>query len=563
MHAGARPDVATGGGRPATVALTLALALCGTAASGCFVSVPLEGKDCNDEHPCESGYWCDEGLCREGAEPSGEGGEAEPCRPDGTCDPGLRCLSNVCVRLDDEDAGPGPDEDAGPGVDAGYDAGPLEDPLAGIFGEGVVGYWSFNEDRDGGIADYSRNGLDGFARGQDDGGVGGPQKVIGTYFRGARFDGVDDYYEIPDSPALDLGTGGFSLETWVRTSSPCTLELAYVSRWSPGMLWFLSCWASEGEAAGGRAVVGVRDSENFAISFAGDTVINDGDWHHVMAVKEETRVVLYVDGTPDGSQDASFFGNFNAASPLNIGRYNADGRYIVGDVDEVRVWNRALTPAEVARTYATFKPGLRGHWAFERSLRNLGGALYPATVTGGAVFSFGQRGVGISLDGENDTLLVSDYPQTAYTQDYTFSLWFRLDATTDAGVQLLNNEVTSRSPLNVWFDPAEMHAHVRAESGAIVETTLPGDYDDGEWHHVVVSRQGTDNSTVTMTLWVDGVIGTPAAGDVDVTETGLQLRVGARAIGDARRFAGDVDELQVYNRALTDAEVQLLYSSNR
>jgi hypothetical protein len=526
----------------------------------CTVSVPLPGKACDAEHDCVDGYYCDEGLCREGEAPPARGGEAEPCYEDGSCDPGLTCLSNTCVRLGDNDAGP---VDGGQ-ADAGEpDAGPLADPIAGIFGDGVVGYWSFNEDNDGGVTDYSKNELDGVAFGETDGGTAGPQTVIGSFFRGARFDGVDHHYLVADDPALDFGSGGFSLEAWVRTSNTCDTEWAYVSRWSPGMLWFLSCWASQGIAAGGRAVVGVRDSENFAISFAGTTVINDGEWHHVVAVKEATRVVLYVDGTPDGEQDASFFGTFDATAPLSLGRYNdADGRYATADVDEVRVWSRSLTPAEVVRSYATFKPGLRGHWSFERTLRNLGGALYPATVIGGASFTPGQRGVGLTLDGVNDTLSIADYPQSAYTTDYTIVLWFRVSTPTDAGVQLLNNEIASRAPVNVWLEPAAVYAHIRDSLDAVVETSLAGDYNDGAWHQVVVTRTGADNESVSVALYVDGVKSAVATGDVAETLTALQLRVGSRAIDDPRRLAGDVDELQIYNRALTDEEVTLLYTTN-
>jgi hypothetical protein len=559
--------------RASSAPLWLALLL-GSSATGCFVEVPLNDKQCDGDHSCIDGYWCDDGTCREGGGP-GTGEERGPCFEDGSCDPGLSCVSDLCVRLGDDDAGPpldgGPDLDSGP-LDAGPpDAGPLEDPLAGIFGDDVLGYWSFNEGIADGVADYSKNELTGAAFGADDAGVadagavGLPTEIIGTFFKGVRFDGENDYIEIEDSPVFDFGTGNFAVEAWVRTSSTCDTEHAIVSRWTPGMLWFLSCWDNPDDAvAGGTAGFILRDSENFADRVRGATIINDGEWHHLLAVREPGRLMLYVDGAPDGAQDVAFFGNFSGTAPLQLGRYNAgDGFYFPGDVDEVRLWGRALAGSDVARVYATFGVGLRGHWAFERSLRNLGGALFPATVVGGASFVPALRGVGMELDGVNDSVAIVDYPQGAYTTDWSISLWFKAAVSPDAGVQLLNNEITSRAPVNVWLEPDGLHAIIRDSASATLETSVAGVFDDGEWHHVVATRQGSDEGAVTLTLWGDGTMSTPASGDIALTETALELRVGARAIEDPRHFAGDVDELQMYNRALDDAQVQLLYDTNR
>jgi hypothetical protein len=554
-----------------TVAHLCALVAVGVA-SACTVSVPLEGKSCDEAagHPCAEGYWCDVDTCRPGDGPDGpRAGELRgPCLADGTCNGGLTCLADTCLELDAGSPDAGTDDAGSPdaGADGGYDAGPAEDPLAGVFGEGVVGYWSFNENADGGVADYAGRELDGTMFGVGDGGQpGGPVNVIGTFFRGLRFDGLDDYVAVPDDPAFDFGEGTFALEAWVQTNDTCVTEVVFVSRWTPGMLWFISCWASEGQAAGGRAVIGLRDSENFAVSFAGSTVINDGAWHHIIGVRENQRVVLYVDGQPDDFRDASFFGNFDADGfAVNFGRLNAgDGRYAAATLDEVRVWSRALAGADVARLYATFSPGLRGHWSFERTLRNLGGALFPATVLGGASFVLGQRGVGLQLDGVDDSVAIADYPQTAYTTDHSLSLWFRTDGAGDAGVQLMNNEITSRAPVNVWLQPDGLYAHVRDSAGTIVETSVAGTFDDGAWHHVATAREGADEGMVTLHLWGDGVPATPATGALALTETALELRLGARSIEEPRRFAGELDELQVYNRALTDAEVQLLFDTNR
>ncbi|NEC77641.1 LamG domain-containing protein, partial [Streptomyces rochei] len=75
---------------------------------------------------------------------------------------------------------------------------------------------------------------------------------------------------------------------------------------------------------------------------------NDGRWHHVALRRGGGRLTLFLDGTAAGTADVP--GSVSRSSPfgVHIGE-RMDGRArFTGAIDEVRVWDRALTDAEIA-----------------------------------------------------------------------------------------------------------------------------------------------------------------------------------------------------------------------
>jgi hypothetical protein len=79
----------------------------------------------------------------------------------------------------------------------------------------------------------------------------------------------------------------------------------------------------------------------------GTTNVNDAEWHHVAAVYDGAQKLLYIDGMVDGTFDV--VGNINSSTyNVNIGENNqATGRYFDGLIDDVRIYNMALTGVDV------------------------------------------------------------------------------------------------------------------------------------------------------------------------------------------------------------------------
>jgi len=155
--------------------------------------------------------------------------------------------------------------------------------------------------------------------------------------------GLDEYSSMPADPALDFGAAtNFTVECYVKTSSLSVQAL--VSKGSPILPGF-----TVGMNAGAIVVGMLGPGGNAAIS--GFTNIADGLWHHVAVVFDRTnKATIYIDGFFDNDGAISSVGDITNTDLLRVGAFN-DGvsisRFYSGNIDEIRIWDKALSIAEV------------------------------------------------------------------------------------------------------------------------------------------------------------------------------------------------------------------------
>ncbi|MCB1130150.1 MAG: exo-alpha-sialidase, partial [Verrucomicrobiae bacterium] len=149
----------------------------------------------------------------------------------------------------------------------------------------------------------------------------------------------------PDSGnRFDFGANdSFTIETVVRIPTGSTATDALVAKdlgpTSPS--WWLR--VENGKV---RFLVSDNASEAFLSSAA---TVNDGQWHHIAAVRDVSdpnsrKLRLYIDGNPSGETTDSTTGSLANTQSLWIGRFNASGRELTGDIDFVRITPAALAP---------------------------------------------------------------------------------------------------------------------------------------------------------------------------------------------------------------------------
>jgi len=204
----------------------------------------------------------------------------------------------------------------------------------------LVGYWNFNEDAGSVAIDKSTYGNNGTLK-------NGPQWTTGKFGPALGFDGIDDYV---DCESCDLYlTNRATLEAWF-----------YMDDWTGEMyqeicmggFWnvFMDIHNSSQKIRAGFAVNGTTE-QTPGVS------ITKGEWHHAVAVYDGASVKLYLDGnlasqdidiaTPNGNID-----DFGSYPGLHIGKHRqGSAYYFKGSIDEVRVWNRALSPEEIRASY--------------------------------------------------------------------------------------------------------------------------------------------------------------------------------------------------------------------
>jgi hypothetical protein len=206
--------------------------------------------------------------------------------------------------------------------------------------EGLLLQLSFEGDSDGTVKDSSSFGLIGTAinAGNDPHGV-----------RGAalRLRGHGSYLELPDTSRWNLGRHEFTIDLFAKFSivvpsdlgRPSVVFVGHDEGGGGHRKWFFA-WG------GGMLNFHVNSPQGPCL-FLAQTPFSPvpNRWYHLAITRAENRFTIYVDGAPLGAEE-SFVAVPDANTPLTIGEAEDLG-YIDGWLDEVRIWSRALTPAEI------------------------------------------------------------------------------------------------------------------------------------------------------------------------------------------------------------------------
>ena len=166
-----------------------------------------------------------------------------------------------------------------------------------------------------------------------------------------EFDGSNDYVTIKNYNYSSGGLSAVTVEAWVKTTSAGDNIVASFDR---SDYWRLEI---NGDAAGpGQVGFGIY-TDGGIIDLGSTGTVNDGAWHHIAAVYNSGTATIYIDGVADGT--ASLGSTFGSGSTrygfLGIGsEANTEGGttgpayYFDGEMDEVRVWSTARSPANLA-----------------------------------------------------------------------------------------------------------------------------------------------------------------------------------------------------------------------
>jgi PGF-CTERM protein/uncharacterized repeat protein (TIGR01451 family) len=206
--------------------------------------------------------------------------------------------------------------------------------------QGLVAEWHFDEGSGSVVKDSSGNGNDGT--------IHGATWVDGKYGKALEFYGVGDYATSPDSEDWDFGTEDFTIETWI-----------YLDSFSSSSFIPIICWG-EGASASfplymNWAII-LNDNKLSFYRYDGTETYKSvawtpstNTWYHIAAVRSGNALKFFVDGSQQGTdQDVTgvSYGEVNA-DPLYISRFRrGDGStydYLHGIIDEVRIYNRALS----------------------------------------------------------------------------------------------------------------------------------------------------------------------------------------------------------------------------
>jgi hypothetical protein len=203
-------------------------------------------------------------------------------------------------------------------------------------GGGLVASYGFNEGTGSTLADRTSLGHAGTI-------AGATWTTQGRFGSALTFDGVNDWVTVADANDLDFTTG-FTLEAWVY---PTTLgngswRTVFMKERSGGEVYNLYAHATSVPAA--YVVRAAQQGTPLDARPTAQLPLNT--WSHLTATYDGTTLRFYVNGTLTGSRAAAG-PLLTSTGVLRIGGNSVWGEYFKGRIDEVRIYNRALTAAEI------------------------------------------------------------------------------------------------------------------------------------------------------------------------------------------------------------------------
>ena len=230
---------------------------------------------------------------------------------------------------------------------------PIGDVNAQVPSVGLIAHWSFDEGSGPLAGDSSGGGHSGTL-------MNGPTWTSGIAGSALAFDGIDDYVAIPDSVDFDFGNGDLTICAWFRTTVGLS-EQYIIDFYRDGNFPHIEIYTGLPLHRLGSHLCGVGD----VCTRISDGIVDNGGWRHVVITLSHSvpnGYTLYVDGIK--TTWATFSQLLDGWDTISIAaRVFVDGTVNEpwnGDIDEVLIYNRALTEAEIAGLYAFYPVDLQG-----------------------------------------------------------------------------------------------------------------------------------------------------------------------------------------------------------
>ena len=379
-----------------------------------------------------------------------------------------------------------------------------------------------------------------------------------------------------------LGSGALSLtgatNSWVDipTTAIDTSASYTVSAWvQPSTVSGNQTFASiDGTAispfylqlSGGKLTLTERSSDSTASTatqVVGPAAVA-GTWYQLVGVYDATAgtIKLYVNGVFQGT--TAYTSGWKATGHTTIGRAKWNGGnvdFVNGAIDDVQLIPRAVTDREAF----AIGTGATAYYAFDEgsgsTTTDASGNMPNASLEGNAGWAAGHVGTGaLSQTGQPGAFAETPGAAIDTRKSYAVAAWVKLNTTSGGNQTIISQFGSNISPFYLQLTGGKFAFAVRSSdstSSTVTSVTATSAATAGTWYHLVGMW---DSSSGTISLYVNGTLqgtaaySTPWTGVLGTTVIGA----GEWALSPVDFVNGSIDDVHLYNRTLTSAQITTL-----
>jgi len=434
---------------------------------------------------------------------------------------------------------------------------------------GLVGYWPFN----GNANDASGNGNNGVVNGAT---LSSDRN--GNANSAYSFDGVSNYINVVNPSIINFSTGqSFSISFWLCADT--TMSNTFAGLISKHALY-------NNQPYNGWQITRTRTAlayETNACVNQNLLPINHLVWKHYVYIFDRVanQLIIFENGIQATIKLCASLSTEIMTNPydLKFGVERNNTSYTKGKLDDIAIYNRALSTQEITQLYTgqvipSYVPtnGLVGYWPFNGNANDASGYGNNGTVNGATLTAdrFGNLNTAYLFKNKTDfiDLTGKSIAGTGNAQRSIF-VWVK----TNDSTQYMRIISTGTSAVGQAFNIILMYNGVPVIMGYHPSDYLPNTgmhVADNQWHQIGVTYDGT-----FIKIYVDGILqnssnqflttGLSPGGQISYNTTGNNNYFGAPndpGLDNTYRFSGLLDDITIYNRSFTAIEVQNLYNSS-
>lgn len=373
--------------------------------------------------------------------------------------------------------------------------------------------------------------------------------------QGIVFDGMAEYIEVPAH--ADFNVDQLTVEAWVYLRDNSGRQ-QIIGRGAAAE--YFTFYADNGN--GRMLVENIGEEHQSAIA----PIPPANRWVHIAGTFDEQTVRLYYNGVEVAEQPHEAIMRHGDA-PLMIGALVSGERHLIGELENIRFWNRALSAEELADRIATppdeedldemRSAGLVSYWSLRSMADSVAGDLVGGhdghfqQFTNDETYLTFKPESGISFDGQSTYIVVEDGAAFNYPA-FSMEAWVNFYSSREN--QVFMNRGTAPTDVTFYlFDRVRFLVQDAINYNHANAYVPPA----GDWIHIV----GTIDEEGVKRLYYNGILQHENATPPNPITSNNPLYIGALEPG-ARHMHGEMENMRIWNKALSETEIRGLLSAS-